>query len=47
MLSASDMPVPNHSDHSTAVLLLPAWQFIDNVTPANTPELITHFVNPG
>lgn len=47
MLSASDMPVPNHSDHSSMVLLLPAWQFIDNVTPANTPELITNFVNPG
>jgi hypothetical protein len=47
MLSASDMPVPNHSDHSSMVLLLPAWQFIDNVTPANVPELITNFVNPG
>jgi hypothetical protein len=45
MLSASDMPVPNHSDHSSMVLLLPSWQFIDNVTPANTPELITNFVN--
>ena len=47
MLSASDMPVPNHSDHSSMVLLLPSWQFIDNVTPANTPDLITNFVNPG
>jgi len=47
MLSASDMPVPNHSDHSSMVLLLPSWQFIDNVTPANTPELITKFVNPS
>ncbi|KAL5118919.1 hypothetical protein ACEQ8H_003242 [Pleosporales sp. CAS-2024a] len=47
MLSASDMPVPNHSDHSSRVLLLPAWQFIDNVTPANTADLITHYVNPG
>lgn len=47
MLSASDMPVPNHSDESSMVLLLPAWQFIDNVTPANTPELITDFLNPG
>ncbi|KAH7093151.1 Sucrase/ferredoxin-like-domain-containing protein [Paraphoma chrysanthemicola] len=45
MLSASDMPVPNHSDHSSMVLLLPAWQFIDNVTPANVPELVTRFVN--
>lgn len=47
MLSASDIPVPNHSDHSSMVLLLPAWQFIDNVTPANTSELITRYVNPG
>jgi hypothetical protein len=45
MLSASDIPVPNHSDHSTTVLLLPAFQFIDNVTPENTPDLITDFVN--
>jgi hypothetical protein len=47
MLSASDIPIPNHSDHSSTVLLLPAWQFIDNVTPSNTPELITSYVNPG
>lgn len=47
MLSASNMPVPDHSDHSTMVLLLPSWQYIDNVTPANIPDLITNFVNPG
>ncbi|CAN9369737.1 unnamed protein product [Alternaria alternata] len=47
MLSASNIPVPDHSDHSSMVLLLPSWQFIDNVTPANIPELITGFVNPG
>lgn len=47
MLSASNMPVPNHSDHSTTVLLLPSFQFIENVTPANTPELIRDFVNKG
>lgn len=47
MLSASNMPVPDHSDHSSMVLLLPSWQFIENVTPANTPELITEFVNTG
>jgi hypothetical protein len=29
------------------VLLLPSWQFIDNVTPANVPELITTYVNPS
>jgi (2Fe-2S) ferredoxin len=45
MLSASNIPVPDHSDTSSMVLLLPSWQFIDNVTPANTPELITEFVN--
>lgn len=47
MLSASNIPVPDHSDHCTSVLLLPSWQIIDNVTPANTPQLITDFVNPG
>lgn len=47
MLSASNIPVPEHSDHSTTVLLLPSFQFIDNVTPENTPELITGFVNKG
>jgi hypothetical protein len=45
MLSASDMPVPDHSDTSSRVLLLPSWQFIDNVTPANVPDLITGYVN--
>jgi (2Fe-2S) ferredoxin len=45
MLSASNIPVPDHSDTSSMVLLLPSWQFVDNVTPANTPELITEFVN--
>lgn len=45
MLSASDMPIPDHSDTSSRVLLLPSWQFIDNVTPANVPDLITSYVN--
>ncbi len=45
MLSASDMPIPDHSDTSSMVLLLPSWQFIDNVTPTNVPELITNYVN--
>ncbi|PSN60888.1 hypothetical protein BS50DRAFT_159036 [Corynespora cassiicola Philippines] len=47
MLSASNMPVPDHADHSTSVLLLPSFQLIDNVTAENTPELITEFVNKG
>lgn len=47
MLSASDIPVPEHSENSTTVLLLPSFQFIDNVTPANTPDLIRDFVNKG
>ncbi|KAF2116454.1 Sucrase/ferredoxin-like-domain-containing protein [Lophiotrema nucula] len=45
MLSASNIPVPEHSDHSTSVLLLPAWKIIDKVTPANAPELISDYVN--
>ncbi|CAI6316998.1 unnamed protein product [Periconia digitata] len=47
MLSASNIPIPDHSDHSTTVLLLPSFQFIDHVTPANTPDLIKNFVNKG
>ncbi|KAF2734241.1 hypothetical protein EJ04DRAFT_493770 [Polyplosphaeria fusca] len=47
MLSASNIPVPDHSDHSTTVLLLPAFKLIDNVTPQNTPSLISQFVNTG
>ena len=47
MLSASNLPVPDHSDHSTTVLLLPAFQFVDNVTPANTPDLIRNFIDKG
>lgn len=39
------MPVPDHSDTSSRVLLLPSWQFIDDVTPASVPDLIAGFVN--
>jgi hypothetical protein len=51
MLSASNMPVPCLDDDppetTTTVLLLPAFTYIDNVTPSNTPDLITHFINPA
>ncbi|KAF2471890.1 uncharacterized protein BDR25DRAFT_260491 [Lindgomyces ingoldianus] len=47
MLSASNIPIPDYSDHSTTVLLLPSFQFIDHVTPANTPQLISDFINTG
>ncbi|KAF2754775.1 hypothetical protein EJ05DRAFT_540840 [Pseudovirgaria hyperparasitica] len=54
MLSASNMPRPDHCDypnntHETpsTVLLLPAFTLIDNVTPSTVPDLITHFVNAG
>ena len=46
-LFASDVPVPTHTDHSSMVLLLPALQFTDGATPANTPELMTNFANPS
>lgn len=46
MLSASNMPVP-HTSHSdpegqvrTTVLLLPAFKYIENVTPDSVPDLI-------
>jgi len=48
MLSASNIPLPHHgSDHSdgTTVLLLPAFKYIDNVTPATTSDLIEHCVS--
>lgn len=53
MLSASNLPLPNdHDNHPTAcapttVLLLPAFIFIDNVTPATVPDLIRHHINPA
>ncbi|OCL13872.1 hypothetical protein AOQ84DRAFT_309841 [Glonium stellatum] len=47
MLSASDMPLPEHNTESTAVLLLPAFTILENVTPANVPDLITNYVNSG
>lgn len=53
MLSASNMPLAQHShdgalvndEHETTVLLLPAFTFVDGVTPASVPALITHCVN--
>lgn len=51
MLSASNMPVP-HTSHSdptgqvrTTVLLLPAFKYIDHVTPASVPDLIQSCVD--
>ncbi|KAL2040861.1 hypothetical protein N7G274_006319 [Stereocaulon virgatum] len=52
MLSASNMPRPSLTSHSisaahepTTILLLPAFTFIDNVTPATVPELIRHHIS--
>lgn len=48
MLSASNMPTPNHTtDYSepTTVLLLPAFVLIDDVTPSNVPDLLKNYVN--
>lgn len=52
MLSASNIPVPNHDgdgpygrDRPTTILLLPAFKWVDNVTPKHTPELITSIIN--
>ncbi|KAK5174284.1 uncharacterized protein LTR77_001364 [Saxophila tyrrhenica] len=52
MLSASNMDLPDHDDlhpygkdRPTTVLLMPAFQFIDNVTPTKVPELIRGIVN--
>ncbi|KAF2153948.1 hypothetical protein K461DRAFT_277012 [Myriangium duriaei CBS 260.36] len=47
-LSASNMPMPNHAtDHSegTTVLLLPAFTYVDNVTPTSVPDLLSSVVS--
>lgn len=51
MLSASNIPLP-HTSHSdpagqvrTTCLLLPAFKYIDHVTPASVPDLIQHCVD--
>lgn len=47
------MPLPPNShsypvsDRPTTVLLLPAFTFIDNVTPAIVPQLINHYISPA
>lgn len=47
MLSASNIPVPEKAEveGSSKVLLLPSFTWIENVTPSNVPELISHVVN--
>lgn len=52
MLSASNMNVPDHDnsgpygpDRPTSVLLMPAFQFVDNVTPNSTKGLIRSIIN--
>ncbi|CAK7209902.1 hypothetical protein SCUCBS95973_000599 [Sporothrix curviconia] len=48
MLSASNIPTPNHSsDYAdpTRVLLLPAFVVVDNVTPALVPALLENLVS--
>lgn len=47
MLSASNMPLPEHDTESTAVLLLPSFIILENVTSSNVPDLITNYVNSG
>ena len=53
MLSASNMPTPDdYGDHPpgqqpTTVLLLPAFQFLHKITPADVPELITSVIDPA
>lgn len=52
MLSASDLPLPTHEPfppkhRPTTILLLPSFTFIDNVTPATVPQLITNHISPS
>jgi hypothetical protein len=51
MLSASNMNLPDHNsgpygaDRPTSVLLMPAFQFVDNVSPNRVPDLIKSVIN--
>ncbi|TVY15407.1 Actin patches distal protein 1 [Lachnellula arida] len=48
MLSASNIPTPNHSSsytEPTTVLLLPAFIVIENVTPKSVNTLISEYIN--
>lgn len=48
MLSASNIPTPNHSSdyaHPTRVVLLPAFVVVDHVTPALVPSVLEQLVN--
>lgn len=48
MLSASNMPTPNHSsDYAdpTTILLLPAFTLVDNVLPSSVPALVSEYIN--
>ena len=49
MLSASDIPLPSSHlppyEQPTSVLLLPAFTIIENITPKDVPDLITHVIN--
>lgn len=48
MMSASNIPIPESDvENATRVLLLPAFVFVDNVTPANVPTLINDVINPA
>lgn len=52
MLSASNLPVDSHDSHPpahrpTTILLLPAFTFVDNVTPHLVPTLINHHISPA
>ncbi|KAF4554921.1 Sucrase/ferredoxin-like protein 1 [Elsinoe fawcettii] len=50
MLSASNIPMPDHRtshEEGTTVLLLPAFTYIDNVTPKSVPDLISSVVDNG
>ncbi|KAL9068710.1 MAG: hypothetical protein Q9161_006024 [Pseudevernia consocians] len=52
MLSASNLPVPSHEPclpkhRPTTVLLLPAFTFIDDVTPTKVPQLIDNYISPA
>jgi (2Fe-2S) ferredoxin len=44
-VSASNLVAHDDSDKATTVLLLPSFEYVDNVTPKSVPELVSHFID--
>ncbi|KAJ5306159.1 hypothetical protein N7508_005174 [Penicillium antarcticum] len=50
MVSASNLNAPDHetaegADNATSVLILPSFTFVDNITQADVPEVMSRFID--